>query len=84
MFLGPKLNTVFASRWKALAWSGGVLMTAYCSVPSDDEDSTKNALVSPVVSMVAGMVGIGVPSQADSHVSPWAIAAPTPAATPSH
>lgn len=31
---GPRLNTVFASRWKALAWAGGVLLTAYCSVPA--------------------------------------------------
>jgi len=31
---GPKLNTVFASRWKALIWAGGILLTAYCTVPS--------------------------------------------------
>ena len=29
--------TVFTSRWKALWWSAGVLLTAYCSVPSTDE-----------------------------------------------
>lgn len=34
---GPRLNTVFASRWKALLWVGGVLLTAYCTVPSADE-----------------------------------------------
>ena len=34
---GPKLNTVFASRWKALMWAGGILVTAYCSVPSPEE-----------------------------------------------
>ena len=27
---------VFASRWKALWWAAGVLLTAYCSVPSPD------------------------------------------------
>lgn len=31
------MSTVFASRWKALLWAGGVLLTAYCSVPSADE-----------------------------------------------
>ena len=36
MFFGPKLNTVFASRWKALMWSAGVLMTAYCTMPAAD------------------------------------------------
>ena len=34
---GPKLNTVFASRWKALWWSAGILMTAYCSVPAAEQ-----------------------------------------------
>lgn len=27
---------VFTSRWKALTWALGVLLTAYCSVPSPD------------------------------------------------
>jgi hypothetical protein len=26
---GPRLTTVFASRWKALFWAGGVMVTAY-------------------------------------------------------
>jgi hypothetical protein len=78
MFLGPKLNTVFASRWKALAWSGGVLLTAYCSVPSNDEDGTKSTAVDPTVAAVAGLMGVGTPAQADSHVSPWGIASPAP------
>jgi len=34
---GPRITTVFASRWKALWWSAGVLMTAYCSIPSAEE-----------------------------------------------
>ncbi|MEO5586660.1 MAG: hypothetical protein ABIQ81_03095 [Novosphingobium sp.] len=34
---GPKLTTVFASRWNALIWSAGILATAYCSVPSAEE-----------------------------------------------
>ena len=37
---GPRLNTVFASRWKAAIWAGGILLTAYCSVPSP-EDTTE-------------------------------------------
>jgi hypothetical protein len=44
---GPKLNTLFASRWKALAWGAGVLLTAYCSIPSREEsdqaDRTSNS-----------------------------------------
>lgn len=33
----PKLRHVFASRWKAASWSLGVLLTAYCSVPSQEQ-----------------------------------------------
>lgn len=42
---GPRLNTVFASRWKAVWWSAVVLTTAYCSVPSPDETAAKQAAV---------------------------------------
>jgi hypothetical protein len=34
--IGPKTSTVFQSRWKALFWSLGVLLTAYCTVPAAD------------------------------------------------
>jgi hypothetical protein len=34
---GPRLKTVFASRWKALWWAATILATAYCSVPSAEE-----------------------------------------------
>lgn len=37
MLFGPKLNTVFASRWKALIWASFVLLTAYCAVPAREE-----------------------------------------------
>jgi len=36
--IGPKITTVFRSRWNALFWSAGVLLTAYCSIPSPDDD----------------------------------------------
>lgn len=36
MFFGPRLNTVFASRWKALLWAAMVMLTAYCSIPDRD------------------------------------------------
>ncbi|MCB5426556.1 hypothetical protein H0274_14940 [Altererythrobacter sp. CC-YST694] len=34
---GPRLTTVFASRWKALWWAGVVLVTAYCSIPAPED-----------------------------------------------
>lgn len=34
---GPKMSQVFASRWKAVTWSIGILATAYCTVPMADQ-----------------------------------------------
>ena len=36
---GARTSQVFTSRWKALIWSAGVLMTAYCTIPAADEDT---------------------------------------------
>ena len=47
MMIGPKLNTVFASRWKALFWAAGVLVSAYFTIPDADDGS--NAAVTPQV-----------------------------------
>lgn len=35
---GVRTSQVFTSRWKALLWGAGVLMTAYCTVPSADDE----------------------------------------------
>lgn len=40
---GPKITTVFQSRWKAVMWSLGILATAYCSIPAADETSPRIA-----------------------------------------
>lgn len=34
---GPKMRHVFINRWKAVMWSLGVLLTAYCTVPMADQ-----------------------------------------------
>lgn len=34
---GPRITTVFASRWRALWFSASVLLTAYCSIPHADD-----------------------------------------------
>ncbi|HEX7711565.1 MAG TPA: hypothetical protein VF418_11600 [Sphingomonadaceae bacterium] len=34
-----KYQNIFRSRWKALWWAAGVLLTAYCTVPSQDQKS---------------------------------------------
>lgn len=36
---GPSIFSVFRSRWKALWWAGGMLLLAYCSIPSPEESA---------------------------------------------
>jgi hypothetical protein len=33
-----RYQNIFRSRWNALLWAAGVLATAYCSVPSEDDE----------------------------------------------
>ncbi|MBB4612820.1 hypothetical protein [Novosphingobium taihuense] len=35
---GPRITTVFASRWRALWWAASMLVLAWSLVPSADED----------------------------------------------
>jgi hypothetical protein len=35
--LGPRITTVFRSRWNALFWAAGVLLAAYCSIPRPED-----------------------------------------------
>lgn len=55
--LGPRITTVFKSRWNALLWSASILLTAYCSVQSVEDLSQTGAPA----------------AQAErEHVNPWA------------
>ena len=54
---GTKMNQVFASRWKAVTWSLGILLTAYCTVPSADHTQSSDAKAALVSA---------------PHKSPWA------------
>lgn len=39
---GPRLTSVFASRWKALWWAGSILLLTWSLVPSaEDRDPHK-------------------------------------------
>ncbi len=78
MFFGPKITTVFASRWRALGWSAGVLMTAYCSIPANDGDGANSTAVDPAVSLVAGLMGTSAATRANRRASPWAVTPPSP------
>jgi len=65
---GPKLNTVFKSRWNALFWASTVLLTAYCSVPSQDEQGAGDA------EQIAALVAASQKHDAKPahHANPWA------------
>ena len=44
---GPRITTVFASRWRALWFAGSILLFAYMSVPeADPAPSDQNAQTS--------------------------------------
>lgn len=52
-----KYQGVFRSRWKALWWAAGVMLTAYCTVPSADETAKKEAAA----------------QASAHHANPWAV-----------
>jgi len=66
---GPGLRTVFTSRWKALTWSLGILATAYCTVPSEDQSGEAEEIAS---AMLAHVNAAGQASDAaTSNDNPW-------------
>lgn len=65
----PRMNTVFASRWKAVWWCASILATAYCTVqglPSDKDEAQS------VVKMVKGHKG----KEHEAAKNPWALDKP--------
>jgi len=51
------MKTVFRSRWRAVWWSAGVLLTAYCAIPDSDDNAPRTTPAAQ-------------PEQ--QHVNPWA------------
>lgn len=62
---GPRLTTVFASRWKALFWAAGVMVTAYFTATEAKHDTPGET---PVMATTAATPVAAGASQA----SPWA------------
>ena len=42
-----KYQAVFTSRWKALIWAAGICLTAYCTVPSEDQSGAEQGHPQP-------------------------------------
>ncbi|NOW45032.1 hypothetical protein FHW96_001178 [Novosphingobium sp. SG751A] len=59
---GPRLTTVFASRWKALFWAAGVMVTAYFTASEARHDGPADSNAAPTVQS----------SPSGSPSSPWA------------
>ena len=78
MFFGPRITTVFASRWKALGWAVGVMFSAYCAIPAagGDADGKNDGAVAAVVAAVAGHQAA---AESSGPPSPWGNDSSTPA-----
>ncbi len=69
---GPRITTVFRSRWNAVLWSVGILLTAYCSVPSPEEaDSAQQQAAEAAVRKLLGQKPAA--HDAGARANPWAM-----------
>ena len=66
---GPRITTVFRSRWRALWWAASILVGAYFSIPraDDGKDADKQGEAA-----VASLLHEGQPAHSGKHVNPWA------------
>ena len=64
-----KYQAIFRSRWRALFWASGVLLTAYCTVPSEDGSD-------PTTELLQTAAGYAPRKAPPKHVNPWAIDKP--------
>jgi hypothetical protein len=74
MMFGPRLNTVFASRWKAAFWAVSVLISAYFMVPSPSETHASgqaDTSAQDAASIVAQISGAQAAAEAPAEASPW-------------
>ncbi|WP_296679459.1 hypothetical protein [Novosphingobium sp.] len=60
IMFGPSIFSVFRSRWKALWWSAGILLTAYCTVPAAQKSAqqTPQASSADMAAVAAAMKDI--------------------------
>ena len=61
-----KYEALFRNRWRAVLWSLGILLTAYCTVPSPDGDDATSAIVNVVTAHAPAQAPPPPP------VNPWA------------
>lgn len=66
---GPRITTVFRSRWRALWFVASVLVGVYFSVPSADDKPDPDA--QKELAVVSSLIGADQPAPAHQHVNPW-------------
>ena len=67
-----RYQAVFRSRWRAVFWSLGVLLTAYCTIPSSKNGH--DPLAGAEEAALAAIVEQGQQRPAEHrHVNPWAL-----------
>ena len=67
---GPRITTVFRSRWRAVWFVLSALAGAYWSIPSPGEDSSADN--KKAAEAVAAVIQQQQPGQPEHHVNPWA------------
>ena len=72
MMFGPRLTTVFASRWKALFWAASVMVSAYFMVPHAKDGDDNAQPDSAAIAAVAQVVGGEAAGSTAPAASPWA------------
>ena len=62
-----KYEALFRNRWRAVLWSLGILLTAYCTVPSQDgrED--------PIIGLIKASAGAHHKQKEALRSNPWAV-----------
>jgi hypothetical protein len=63
---GPRLNTVFRSRWRALWFAASVVVSAWLTIPKQGEEDSQDA-AKTVAAFLPGQTPTAPPSK-----SPWA------------
>ena len=67
-----KYAPIFRSRWRALFWCACVLLTAYCTVPSEEGGDPAMEFVEGAARMAGEHSGQDEAAE-PHHVNPWAL-----------
>lgn len=67
---GPRITTVFRSKWRALWFAASVLAGVWFSVPKEGEKA--DPAQQQAIAAVTGLVGQDQPTPERKHVNPWA------------